>query len=296
MYSRQVVEAVYERDIDLLVLEEILSDISFSHHLLEGSEIPPPINLGDLKACHSYNDEKGEVDIRVDYILENRQITLWIENKIDAVFQKDQIKRYQQRKKNTEHESFIILLAPKDYIQSNSQFDWAVSYESLKPYFETLDLRGKYKNEVLEIAIKKLRTGYVAKGDRINYNFKKYYRDISNVFENIEIELPPTSPKGSTWVKLKHTEHPTLTIWHKINNHRIDIEIPKKEFRFYSKVIASQKALNAVVEISNGCYIRLNLDYKININEHPEKYQDLFIKTLEIINDFFSNNFLNSPN
>jgi len=41
--AKQVIEAVYERDIDLLLIEEFLSDLTFTHHFLSGTNIPIPV-------------------------------------------------------------------------------------------------------------------------------------------------------------------------------------------------------------------------------------------------------------
>lgn len=287
----QTLEAVYERDIDLLLIEEFLSKLQFIQLFLRGSDLPIPVNCENIKAYHSYTDEYGEVDIRVDYQFENENITLWIENKIDALFQDKQIERYKERKQKISRKSYIILVAPKDYIQSNNHFDHTISYEQLIPYFDQLGHRGKYKSEILEIARKKLREGYTPVNDDVSLNFKHYYYQVCQSFPKIEMELPTVSPKNSTWVKLQHINHKDLTIWHKINNHRIDIEIPDTQERFYRDTINHFRNTDQLVRISKGYYIRINLDFKIVIDEEPARQSEKINNALVTLEATFKSHF-----
>lgn len=94
MFESNIMEAVAERDIDLLILEELTVSREFAQWFYQENHLVPPTQ-GKAKAFHSVSDaELGESDIVVLY--DNGHAIL-IENKIGAIAQKDQAKRYQQR-------------------------------------------------------------------------------------------------------------------------------------------------------------------------------------------------------
>ena len=143
--SQQIVEAVYEREIDLLFIEEFVSDLTFIHQFLLGTKIPVPLSIESLSAMRSVTDNSGETDIKVEYLSDNGPICLLIENKIDAAFQPYQQERYQSRKVGIEGRVFAILVAPQEYIKGDHGFDFALDYESLFSYFDELGPRGSTK-------------------------------------------------------------------------------------------------------------------------------------------------------
>ena len=269
--ENQIVEAVYERDIDLLFIEEFVSDLTFIHQFLLGTNIPVPLSIKSLSAMRSVTDNSGETDIKVEYLSDNGPICLLIENKIDAAFQPYQQERYQSRKVGIEGRVFAILVAPKEYIKGNHGFDFAVDYESLFSYFDELGPRGKHKKELLVIAIDKLRRGYQAINDEKNLKFQLCYWEVTKEFAHfLKMEKPEVKPKGSTWVKLRHTAFPELNIYHKLNHQRIDIEIPRKLADQYSDLIAKfENTDRLVTEYKSVIYIRTICHMEFNLDEDP---------------------------
>ena len=71
----QVVEAVYERDIDFLLVEEFCSDLSFYKHFLNGTNIPLPENLTEVKVLRSKSDLDGEIDIFIEYWVGSKPVS-----------------------------------------------------------------------------------------------------------------------------------------------------------------------------------------------------------------------------
>ena len=63
----QVVEAVYERDIDFLLVEEFSSDLNFYRYFLHDTKIPTPESLSQVNVLRSKSDNDGEIDIFVKY-------------------------------------------------------------------------------------------------------------------------------------------------------------------------------------------------------------------------------------
>jgi hypothetical protein len=273
--EKQVIEAVYERDIDLLLIEEFVSDLTFTHHFLAGTKIPVPKSIESLSAMRSVTDDSGETDIRVEYLSDKGSICLLIENKIDAAFQPNQQERYESRKRKIAGKAYTILVAPREYIMGNCGFDFAINYQSLFKYFDGLGRRGKHKKEMLAIAIDKLRRGYQAINDAKNLRFQLCYWEVTKEFANyIIMEKPRVKPKGSTWVKFRHSTYPKLNIYHKLNHNRIDIEIPRRFAEQYLDLIAKfENTERLVTEYKSVIYIRTICNLEFDLNEDPGKYK-----------------------
>ena len=130
------IKSVAERDVDLLLLEEINVNPEFSAWFLSKS-CPESHNSECVGAWHSVSDpELGESDL---IILYKNGLAILVENKIDAPAQPRQGSRYQERgKKGIEEgnwKSFrTCMIAPKSYLlrSSGSQnYDSSISYEEI---------------------------------------------------------------------------------------------------------------------------------------------------------------------
>jgi len=89
-----IIETVFERDIDLYIINKFLYDNKFKELFLD------KINKCDfnVKECiHSYLDNDGESDITVILEKDEEKIALLIEDKIDAIAMPDQRNRYSLR-------------------------------------------------------------------------------------------------------------------------------------------------------------------------------------------------------
>lgn len=85
------IEKVYERDIDLYIINKFLNDSKFKELFLE------KINCKNYRVCkclHSFADENGESDITIILENDNRKIGLLIEDKINAIAMPKQYERY----------------------------------------------------------------------------------------------------------------------------------------------------------------------------------------------------------
>ena len=279
----QVIEAVYERDIDLLLVEEFFCDIEFIRHFLRETSIPLPLSIDSVSVTRSVTDKTGETDIVVEYESLDGPICMLIENKIDANFQPGQIERYGVRKKTIESHVYTLLIAPFDYLKDVVGFDYTVSYEYLIPYFETCGRRGKYKIELLRIAIDKLRRGYQPVNDELNLRFQKYYFTLVQRTENLIMEEPKVKPTNSTWIRSKHRKHPMLDIIHKLNHNRIDIYIPNSCRELYALLIDSYGSNGGLIEVSNGCYLRFPFYMEVDTQNEPDLYAKEIEQALNLI-------------
>jgi hypothetical protein len=125
---------IRERDIDLLLIEELYSSPLSREHFLSllRGEVPNTANF--IAARHSVSCSLGQSDVELELQVGEERWILMIENKIDASFQPDQAKRYTQR--GEQHilsgytKFFTILIAPAAYLGRDTYgFDLAVSYE-----------------------------------------------------------------------------------------------------------------------------------------------------------------------
>jgi hypothetical protein len=197
--SRQLVlEAVYERDVDLLLVEELHCSASFQQLVFEaaigsdpdwswtdGMEVTVRHSLdyvGDAQVTDDATGEvfpsSGETDIDVLFRVPGGSfpLLLLIENKIDAPFMPQQPERYRGRaaakvRAGECGAARTVLIAPSRYIESTSAaqvFDARIPYELLVSYFEArggeardreLARRCEYRAELLEHAIHQYRRG-----------------------------------------------------------------------------------------------------------------------------------------
>ena len=228
------VESVRERDVDFLLVEEFLATPKFINYITETLNLPPCTNI--RKVERSINDfGVGETDVLVEYLNGSEKLGLLIENKLDALFQPRQAERYYERAKEyvdkkTYNETFVILVAPAQYIERQNEFSLCVSYEQLMEYFKNSNLgsRGDFKIQLLKIATEKLRRGYVAVNSEINQTFWQEYRE-KITLDIPEITMKPVSvvPVNSDWIDLSLGHQ---KIVHKLAKGYIDFLKPSTEY------------------------------------------------------------------
>ncbi len=220
-----------ERDMDLLLMEEIASCQKFANIFLS------LISLADAEVVsveQSKTDEDGESDITVIVTKGSINYGLLIEDKIDAEAQPAQASRYHKRgcegiKKGDYQAYKTFIVAPQRYLDNNaeaSRYDYQVPYEACLAYFTSQsDRRSLFKAQLMEQAIEKQKRGYQPIVDDAVTDFwmqycgyqRQFYRElcIKGNFEG--------KPAKSTWVYfdtgLKNTR-----IIHKVAHGIVDVE------------------------------------------------------------------------
>lgn len=112
---------ICERDIDLLLVEELRCSRAFQEWLLEriGAAQPRgrPVEIVDVDVKHSVSTSgagSGESDVVARFQIgsqEPKEVRAYIENKIDADSQKSQAGRYRDRARDaTVNESCVVAL------------------------------------------------------------------------------------------------------------------------------------------------------------------------------------------
>lgn len=228
---------IFEHDMDLLILEEFISDRGFARLFLEKLQLTD--NYTVLKASHSLADADGESDITFVLQYPNEKIALLIEDKIDAQTMPAQSERYHRRAQKAiargEYDRyFVMLAAPEEYHKehendSNALYEHRICYEELREYLiKQPHLRAAFKVEMIDCALREKKAGYQVQEVpavtefwmRLRQFCKENYPQLRMVGEN--------APKGSaaSWPEFRTTLG-TIKVIYKSQKGYVDLEFPK---------------------------------------------------------------------
>jgi len=228
-----------ERDIDLLLIEELHVDSSFRswfYGLVWGTSDQ---NLTFLGAWHSLtHPEYGESDIVVlAEGEEGRKLAILIEDKIDAITQPNQAGRYRIRgdagiKQNWWHQYRTCIVAPQAYLDGTSEverYDVRISYESIKQWFETKesDHRSKYRAQIIEFAIEQNKRGYQPEPHSgVTRFWFDYWQLSTKEFSGLQMKNPGGKPAGADWARFNPIGLKSASIvLHKWEDGAVDLTI-----------------------------------------------------------------------
>ncbi len=180
---------VSERDMDLLISEEIVSSSDFLGLFLNKIDI-------EYATVQSIELSKtdvglGESDITVILETEGRKIGLLIEDKIDAIAMPEQSSRYLlQGEKGISSGYYsdfhVFIVAPSKYLSENKEarkYPHQISYEELLQYFSPQNNhRSRFKAQQLEQAIRKQKTGYQVIEDTAVTEFWAKYAEFQRMY------------------------------------------------------------------------------------------------------------------
>ena len=228
---------IYERDMDLLILEEFLADRDFAQLFL--SKLPLTGEYTVCKAAHSLADADGESDLTLILQYPEQRIALLIEDKIDAPTMPEQSERYHRRARNAEARGeydrhFVVLAAPAAYHKEheadrNAGYEYRVCYEELRDYLsQKNDLRQVVKLAMIDCALREKKAGYLAQEvpavTRFWMELRQYcktnYPQLRMVGED--------APKGGAarWPEFRTTLG-TLKVVYKSQKGCVDLEFPQ---------------------------------------------------------------------
>ena len=222
------IESIQERDIDLLLLEELSCNFAFGDWLTQEAGLPKLKELnGAWKSISEFG--LGETDILFDYSSEHKRVYLLIENKIDANFQNEQYARYLQRAaeyvnlKNCD-EAYWLLVAPKDYCESQNDFESYLSYESIAVRLEQeASSRSIFKSQLLRVASEKLLRGYQPVNSQPVQSFwQAYWTFQQQNYPQLIMKKPGIVPQNSDWPTLKDPQLEQVIFYHKLNSGNSD--------------------------------------------------------------------------
>ena len=185
-----------ERDIDLLVIEELITSASFGAWFLQqmGDDAH---NFGGATVFHSLRrmSNRREIDITVEMTAGDARYLYLIENKLDAQEQPDQAISYREEaeeRRDNYSKVTCVLLCPEGYPALHpsfaTQFDKVLNYEAIREYFKNrsvqeqgeVSLRCAYRAQLMTQAINKQRRGYEQVVHPAKHAFSKCYNELLN--------------------------------------------------------------------------------------------------------------------
>src|SRR5690606_8130022 len=306
------VEAVQERDTDLLILEEITCNRNFTDWILK-KIIELKDNYNQIVAWHSLTQVGlGESDLAFKIRTDEKILLFFIENKVGADFQPDQANRYRlrgkQKKDNKECDEFhTILFAPKRYITKNKDFDFYLEYEEVRDWFKKqsdLGQRALYKADILEIAIEELRRGYTPIINGAVTDFRRAYFNYSNTnLPHLTMTEPKRQlPKKTGFIRFKPSDMGLQKGEFIIHKQRGDVDLQLRRFGSSLDKVKSeyQGTLNdemTIVRTNKSVSIRIRIpkiDIEGNFNDQLENI-DIALRKVETLYEWGKKNWLLGP-
>lgn len=227
--GRHFLDRIEERDVDLMLLEEVTCEPAFQD-LVASLTLGPGRGWTFLEASNSVSTAShGESDLIVLYGLGERIMAVMLEDKITAAFMPEQADRYRLRGDQgiadglwTEY--VTVLVAPRRYLDADHQghvFDCYVSYEDLMPHFrrDGAGARGAWRAGLLTRACGGARGSvYNRVADAVTTAFfHDYWAVASAHFPDLRMKRDRDRPAKSTWVRfypdIGMPRH--VTLWHK---------------------------------------------------------------------------------
>ena len=213
MLELKFVASISERDIDLLVMEELSVSIEF-REWFSSRVFGEPIYKSEIGAWHSVSDAQlGESDLVFLFeAVDGPRTAVLIENKIDASPQPKQGERYRLRGDKGLKEGYwekfkTCVIAPSKYLTSSKHsesYDIEVSYEEILAYFQSRrprDERFPYKARILLEGIEQNRRGYQPEhNEEITKFVSDYFAFASKKYSHLGMQKAKPRPAGSTWV------------------------------------------------------------------------------------------------
>ncbi len=268
-------EKVFERDIDLLIINKFINDNKLKDYFLKRINL---FGYNVVSVYHSLSDKNGESDITVILEKDNEKIGLLIEDKIDAPAMKKQKERYEKRGNKGINEKlydkyYIFIIAPKDYLETNQEaklYDNKISYEEFREVLKE-DI---YATSLIDKALDEKKSGYVIKEDKqVTLFWKNYYDYIKKNYPKLKIH-EVEGPRGSdaSWpeiytafrnVKIIHKSdrgYMDLTYYGEANNHELIKELSEVlESDMFIRITGKSLAIRLEIPI---------IDFKKDFNDY----------------------------
>lgn len=213
MLETRFVSHIAERDVDLVVLEELTVSEEF-RHWFAARVYGEPTYESAIGTWHSLSDTQlGESDLVFIFQTQGGQRgAILIENKVDAAPQPKQAERYRIRGDKGIEDSYwdtyiTCIIAPSKYITGTNNthlYDAQITYEELLAYFQSrspIDERFRYKAQVFLEGIQKNRRGYKPQYSEAMTTFVQHYAGyVKGKYDYLHMQEAKSRPAGSTWI------------------------------------------------------------------------------------------------
>lgn len=179
-----------ERDIDLLLVEELFASPHFVGWLLGKSGLPNEVTSSTVLHSKRRTRSRREIDIFVEAVDRVAgRVALLVENKLDATEQPDQAESYREELTVLADDfarRAITIICPSTYAEAHrdftSKFDAVVTYEELADYFVARQAaqlsdsgRMQFRADLLRQAVAKSRRGYTPVPNEVIGGFNARY-------------------------------------------------------------------------------------------------------------------------
>lgn len=260
---------VLERDVDLLLLEEVQCNPRFAEWLRDRSSIPDDYEL--IGAWNSLATTDGESDLVVVYNegVRARQrpddepfhLALMIENKIGAEFQPDQADRYRIRGEagmtaSQWSQYTTALLAPERYIKSMTGehvFDVTITYEEIAQELASYgDARSDWRSEILRQAARDrmAHSRPIIPDQDVTYLMSRLHEMAAA--KQINLELPSTrtwNMASASWYTFPKQGAPAgISLDHRASEGIVCLNVKRTKSEDITKVVANILPEGAMIE------------------------------------------------
>ncbi len=232
----QYLRSVTERDLDLLLLEELHSNAEFATWVIGELGFGPGASFDG--AWHSISDHDGETDLLLRVRQGDARVLVLIENKINAPEQQSQDLRYHlrgERARDVGHcERYVTAMcAPQVYLDglaNDSAYQHRMSYEAIADWLQAAGgVRAVWRKSVLDLAINHARRGYLMKVHSGKTAFHQDYFDfVTAGYPDLVMKKP--DPKGgkSDWIYLRGPNLPKgVRLIHKNDQGCVDLQFER---------------------------------------------------------------------
>ena len=277
------VESIQERDVDLILLEELYTDEIFCKWFIKELSLPEIFKIeGTWRSITDFG--LGETDILFSYFSKDKKIYVLIENKIDASFQDNQFKRYEIRgKKYIQKQAcdiaYSILVAPHLYCENQNEFEHFISYETIAKRLNfTGSKRNLFKSKLLQIASDKLRRGYQpVNSTPVQKFWHSYWEFIQKKYPLFIMKKPGIVPKNSDWPMLFDNNLKGITFYHKLAHGNTDATFRGFGNNLKAKIRSIMPKGAVMIEHNKSFSVRIispKIDRMQNFNKQIEKIKE----------------------
>lgn len=205
-----VLSYVAERDVDLMLVEELSSNPAFFAWFLTSlgiSEVATPFSV-----AHSVTTQNGESDIEISASSHSGELRVLVEDKIDAAFQPGQASRYSKRAEGYRLAkpglvATTVLVSPEEYFARKTKsigFEHYISYERILAWYRQSglgDRRVFFKTRLLQLAIDRFGTGWISQPCLQTTKFwRDYWTLASRLAPELKMPRPSNKPAISSFV------------------------------------------------------------------------------------------------
>jgi hypothetical protein len=227
---------VNERDIDLLILEELSASAPFRSWWLRRTRFRNPDQHTFIGAWHSYTTQTGQSDVLL--VVENavgKRYAVMIEDKIYAPPQPRQAERYAERGDAGIRDGLweryrTCITAAKAYLDTTPEIDLygvQISHEAIRSWFAASprSARARYKVALLTAAIEQSRRGYVKlEVAAVTEFWREYWRMAMEEFPDLKMKKPGAGGARSRWIFFGRPA-PRRRLIHKLDDGCVDLEL-----------------------------------------------------------------------